>query len=56
MDIMYYDKNKNNIKCFNGELYQRPFVNDMVFIDDILYDVLSVAIDYDANQIVVIVD
>lgn len=56
MNIVYCDKYENRFKYFNGEYYLRPFVGDLVVIDDMAYEVLSVMIDYDLNEIVAIVD
>ena len=55
MHIVYFDEWKNNIKYLNGEFYQRPFVDDMVYIDHKLYKVLNITIDYDSNQFLVLI-
>jgi hypothetical protein len=57
MDIVYYNKNKEIIRCLNGEIYHtRPFVNDTIVWDDKLFKVLSVTIDYDTNNILALVE
>jgi hypothetical protein len=57
MDIVYYDRNNQIVKYFNGEIYHtRPFVNDTICFDDKLFKVLSVTLDYDTNNILALVE
>lgn len=56
MDIVYYNKNNEIVCCFNGEIYHtRPFAGDTIRFNGEVYNVLSVALDYDTNNILALV-
>lgn len=56
MTMVFFDENKNIIRYINRSFYPKPFVGDFVFIKKKIYKVLNTTIDYDDNQLLVIVE
>jgi hypothetical protein len=55
MITIFFDEHKNIIRYINGKFYERPFINDLVIIQGKTYQVLQTTIDYDDNQLIVLV-
>ena len=56
MEIMYFNRRGDIVRCFNGELYERPFANDLVRFDNESYKVVNVTINYDDEKFMVFIE
>ena len=62
MVMIFYEKDKvlsydnPNIKVMNPEFYPKPSIGEQVVLDGIMYIVCNVTINYDEEQILVIID
>lgn len=62
MVMIFYEKDKvlscdvPSMKVMNPEYYPKPSIGEKVVLDGIMYMVCNVTINYDENQIIVIID
>ena len=62
MVMIFYEKDKvlsydvPSMKTMNPEFYPKPSIGEKVVLDEIMYMVCDVIINYDEHQIIVIID
>lgn len=61
MLMIFFEKDKilsdsQNVRILNAEYFPKPSIGEKVVVNGVMYTVCDVTINYDENQIIVIVD